>query len=167
MVFSEMRFVWCPLPPRGVMPMDGGGPSSPDAQVRSGGVRPDAHVPTLGVVGELSNVAASIRATISSFFDLISLEARRAGIALMSMVVIGLAAAICLGAAWLGLMAVLAMWGVLLGLTPIAAVIAVAVTNLMAGAVLIYAGIRISRDLLFSATRRQLAGKSSVSPPTP
>ena len=79
----------------------------------------------------------------------------------------GVVAAICIAAAWLGLMAALAMWAVSLGFPPIAAVIAVAVINLAAGAVLIYRCIGMSRDLVFSATRRQLAGKSPVRPPAP
>ena len=96
-----------------------------------------------------------------------SLEARRAGLALVWMVACGLVAAVCMVATWLGLMAALAMWAVALGLPPIAAVIAVAVANLLAGCVLIYACIGISRDLLFSATRRQVAGKSLATPSAP
>ena len=69
--------------------------------------------------------------------------------------------------AWLGLMAALAMWAVSFGLPPIAAVIAVIVINLVAGAVLIYVCIGMSRDLLFYATRRQVAGKCPVKPPAP
>ena len=68
---------------------------------------------------------------------------------------------------WLGLVAALAMWAVSLGLPPIAAVLAVAVINVTAGAVLIYVCLGISRDLLFSATRRQVAGKFPVKPVSP
>jgi len=99
--------------------------------------------------------------------DLMALEARRAGLALMWMVAWGLVAAICIVAAWLGLVAALAMWAVSLGLPPIAAVLAVAVINVTAGAVLIYVCLGISRDLLFSATRRQVAGTSPVKPVSP
>ena len=66
----------------------------------------------------------------------------------------GVHRAICLAAAWLGLMAALAMWAVSLGVL-IVAVIAVAVMNCVAGAVLIYLCIGMSRHLLFSATQRQ------------
>jgi hypothetical protein len=38
---------------------------------------------------------------------------------------------------------------------------------LVAGGVLIYVCIGMSRDLLFSATRRQVAGKSANKPPAP
>jgi uncharacterized membrane protein YqjE len=167
MFFFGVHFVRRTHRSCGVVPADGGRSSSPYAQVERDGVGAGAQVPPAGVIGELSNVFTTVRATVSSFLDLISLETRRAGIALMWMVVIGLIAAICIGAAWLGLMAVIAMCAVSLGLTPIAAVIAVAVINLIAGAALIYAGIGISRDLLFSATRRQLSGKSFVPPSAP
>ena len=123
--------------------------------------------PLVGVVGELSTALASARATLSNILDLISLEASRAGIALMWMVAFGVVAAVCMVAAWLGLMAALAMGAVALGLTPVAAVIAVALVNLLAGAILIKVSIGMSRDLLFSATRRQVAGKSPVPPSTP
>jgi flagellar motor component MotA len=119
------------------------------------------------VLDELSSALRSARAALSNFLDLVSLEARRAGIALMWMVVCGVVAAICMVAAWLGLMAALAMWAVALGVPPLAAVIAVAMINLVAGAVLIYVCIGMSCDLLFSATRRQVAGKSPLNPPTP
>ena len=99
--------------------------------------------------------------------ELMSLEGRRAGLALMWMVAWGFIAAICLAAAWLGLMAALAMWAVSLGVPSIVAVIAVAVMNCVAGAVLIYLCIGMSRHLLFSATQRQVAGKSPVKPPVP
>jgi hypothetical protein len=79
-------------------------------------------------------------------------------------VVFGDIAAICIVAAWLGLMVALAMWAISLGLPSIAAVIAVTVINLIAGGVLIYLCIGMSRDLLFSATRRQVAGKFPAKP---
>jgi hypothetical protein len=123
--------------------------------------------PSVDVLGEVSKALASARAALSNVLELISLEARRAGIALMWMVALGAVAAICLVAAWLGFMAALAMGAISLGLTPIAAVIAVALINLVAGAILIKVSIGMSRDLLFSATRRQVAGQFPVPPPTP
>lgn len=118
--------------------------------------------PTAGLLGELAGALGSARTAFSSFFDLLSLEARRAGLALMWMVAWGLVAAICVGGAWLGLMVALAMWAVSLGMSPIAAAVAIAAINLAAGIALFYACIRMSRDLLFSATRRQLAGEIPV-----
>jgi hypothetical protein len=119
------------------------------------------------VLKELSSAFASGRAALSNFLDLVSLEARRAGLALMWIVVWALIAAICIAAAWLGLMVALALWLVSFGFPPLAAVIAVALANLAAGGTLIYACIGLSRALLFSATRRQMAGQSPAVPPVP
>jgi len=63
------------------------------------------------------------------------------------------------------LMAALAMWAVSLGLLPIAAVILIAILNLVAGAVLLRVCVGLSRGLLFPATRRQLARDSSAKVP--
>lgn len=158
---------WRPCRPYSIAPVEGGAAPSADAAAQSEAVRAETRLPTPGVLDELSNALASARAALSNFLDLMSFEARRAGLALMWMVVWGVVAAICIVAGWLGLMAVLAMWAAALGVPPIAAVIAVAVINLVAGAVLIYVCISMSRDLIFSATRRQVAGKSPLKPPTP
>ncbi len=114
------------------------------------------------MIDQLSRAIASARDAISNFLELISLEARRAGLALMWMVIWGVVAAVCIVTAWLGLMAALVIWVVSLGFPPVAAAVSVAGINLAAGAVLIYACIGMSRDLLFTATRRQLADKPSV-----
>ena len=154
--------------PLGASPADGVGPTgSAPAPAQSDALRAETRLPTAGVLAGLSSVFASGREALSNFLDLISLEARRAGLAVMWMVAWGFAAAICIAAAWLGLMAALAMWAVSLGLPRIAAVIGVAVINLGAAAVLIYVCIGMSRDLLFSATRRQVAGKSPVKSTAP
>ena len=153
--------------PYGAVPAGGGAAPAADDPAQSPGVRAERPLPTAGVLDELSGAFASARAALSSFLDLMSLEARRAGLTLMWMVIWGFVAAICIVGAWVGLMAALAMWAVSFGFPPIAAVIAVAVINLAAGAVLIYVCIGMSRDLLFSATRRQVAGRSPVTPPAP
>lgn len=64
-------------------------------------------------------------------------------------------------------MAALALYIVSLGMLPLAAIILVAAVNLIAAAGLIYWCISLSRHLLFSATRRQLAGAALVRPSTP
>ena len=122
---------------------------------------------TAGVLEELRDAVASARETLSDLLELLSLEARRAGLALMWMVAWGVVAGLCIAGAWLGTMVTLAMWAVSLGLPPIAAVGAVAAVNLLAGAALIYACIGMSRALLFSATRRQVAGRSPLKAPAP
>jgi len=151
----------------GAVPAGGGGATADSASAQSDEDRAEARPPAPGVLDELSSALASVRALLSNFLALLSLEARRAGLALLWMVALGVVGAVCLVAAWLGLMAALAMWAVSLGMPPIAAVVAVAVINCVAGAVLIYVCIGMSRDLLFSATRRQLAVESSVTPPAP
>jgi hypothetical protein len=124
----------------------------------------EARPPTAGVLEELTATLASARAALTHFLSLVSLEARRAGLALVWMIALGLGAAICAVAAWLGVMAALAMWIVSLGLPPVAAVLLLAVLNLAACAVLALGCIRMSRDLLFPATRRQVAGRVPVPP---
>ena len=131
------------------------------------GVQAAKRPPAPGVFDELSNALASARAGVSSFLDLMSFEARRAALALMWMVAWGVVAAICIVAAWLSLMAALVMWAVSLGVAPLAAVIAAAVLNGVIGVWLFYIGIGLSHDLLFSATRRQVAGKSRAMPTSP
>lgn len=118
--------------------------------------------PTAGVFDELSKVLAFARETLSQFLELASLEGRRAGLALVWMFVGGLVAAIFIVTAWTGLMAALAMYVVSLGMLPMAAVIAVAAVNLIACAGMLYWCIGLSRHLLFTATRRQLASASMV-----
>ena len=114
--------------------------------------------PTLSVFDELSKVFAFARETLSDFLELVSLEARRAALALIGMIVGGLVAAIFIVTAWAGLMTALAMYVVSLGMLPIAAVVVVAGVNLIAGAGMLYWCINLSRRLLFAATQRQLAG---------
>lgn len=149
------------------MPAEGGAAPAAGTPAQNDAARAETRLPAAGVLDELSNAFASARAALSNFLDLVSLEARRAGLALLWMVAWGIVAAICIVTAWLGLMAALAMWAVSLGFPSLAAVIAVAVINLIAGAVLICVCIGMSRDLLFSATRRQVAGTSPVRPPAP
>lgn len=120
-----------------------------------------------GVIEELSRVFSSVRTACSDFLELLSLEARRAGLALMWMVICGVVAALCIVSAWLGLMVALIMWAVSLGCSPAVAVLGITILNGAAGAALIYRGINMSHDLLFSATRRQLAGKPPVMPTAP
>ena len=118
---------------------------------------------TPGVFAEMSRVAASARETFASFLELVTLEAQRAGVALVWMVAGGIGAALLAVTAWLALVAALAMWLVALGLPAIGAVLVVALVSAAAAGGLVYGCIVMSRALLFSATRRQLAGK----PPAP
>ena len=78
-----------PSRPHGAMPVEGG--MTPSAQ--SDGVRAETRQPVAGVLDELSGALASARAALLYFLDLMSLEARRAGLALMWMVAWGFVAA--------------------------------------------------------------------------
>ena len=109
-----------------------------------------------GIVEELSGAFASARWLLSSILDLFTLEARRAGMTLVLMLACGTIGAILVVAAWLGLMAALALWAVTLGVSWEAALAAVAIANLAIAGALFWLCVRVSRDLLFAATRRQL-----------
>ena len=109
-----------------------------------------------GLVEELSGALAGARGLLSNILDLFTLEARRAGLTLALMVACGAAGAILVAAAWLGLMAALALWAVEAGISWQAALAAVAFANLAIAGALFWLCARVSRDLLFSATRRQL-----------
>jgi hypothetical protein len=123
--------------------------------------------PLRGVVEEVSGVLSSVRETVSSFLELVSLEARRAGAALVWMVAGGMVAGACLVATWLGLMAALAMWVTSLGLSPILAVLVVTLLNLALAGGIAFAGIRMSESLAFPATRRQIAGHRAAKATAP
>ena len=166
-MFFLLRNAWLFHRHRSVVPAGGGGEAEDDDSAQSGEGGAETTSPAPGVLDELSSVLASGPAVLSNFLELLSLEARRAGLALMWMVAWGFVAAICIVGAWLGLLAAVAMWAVSLGFPPIAAAITFAAINLAAGSVLIYVCIGMSGDLLFSATRRQVAGLASVKPPAP
>lgn len=112
-----------------------------------------------GVLAELADTLAAARRVISDFLELLLLETRRAGLALAWMVACGAVAAILVVTAWLGFMAAFALWAVSLGIPWATAVIAISLANLLAAAITVSVCIRISRDLLFPATRRQLEEK--------
>lgn len=137
-----------------------------DAAQRDGSPPPGQAAPT-GVLDELSGLVGSVRATLSSVVDLVTLEAHRALLTLMWMAVWTVVAAICIVSAWLALMAALVLWAISFGVSTATAVLGIAAINGAVGAWLIYLSVRMSRNLLFSATRRQLAGKPSVMPLAP
>jgi hypothetical protein len=145
------------------LPAEGASPSAEaPAAANDSGFRAETPPRTSGVFSEVAGVLDSARESLSNFFELMSLEARRAGLALFWMVAWAVVAAVCIITTWLGLMAALAMWAVSLGLLPVVAIILVAIFNLVAGVVLIRVCVGLSRDLLFPATRRQLARNPSA-----
>ena len=141
--------------PQSTVPPGMAAPAPDRTSERLGG---ESSVPTAGVLAELSNALASAGAAVSSFLELVSLEAHRASVTLLWMLVGGVVAGICIVTAWLGLMVAFAVAAVSLGTPPAIAAFAIAVVNLLAGAFLVRACVGMSRNLLFAATRRQIAG---------
>ena len=115
--------------------------------------------PDLAEVGqEFGGVFASARRVAWSYVDLITLEARRAGMTLMWLATWGVVAALLLASGWLALLGAAAMWAVAQGFTWTQSLVTVALANVaIAAAVIFIIGTRLSRHLLFPATRRQLA----------
>jgi hypothetical protein len=109
------------------------------------------------ISGELVNTIAAIRRVISNFLELATLEARRAAITIMWMVACGAIAGILAVTAWLSLVGAVAMWAVSYGISWTAVFIAIALVNLLAAALIVAICVSMSRDLLFSGTRRQVA----------
>lgn len=120
-----------------------------------------------GTQREISGAIAAAQRAVSGYFDLIVLEARRAGISLIWMVAMGFAAAILGVTAWMGLVAVLALWAVSLGLSPILAVLLLVVLNVAGAAAAAFGCMKLSKDLTFTASRRQLAGAPKQPSPAP
>lgn len=149
------------------MPFNGISAGTPGPDVREAGASASAGdasmvtnetKPSRGLGEELSQLFLSGREAVSHFLDLLTLEARRAYQSLMWMVVLSIVAAICFISAWLGLLATLVIWVIASGATAFTAVLSVAMINGIAAFMLIYLCIRKGRHLLFSGTRRRLAG---------
>jgi len=111
------------------------------------------------LIEELSGVVAGARGLASNLLDLVGLEASRAGLALILMLACGAAGALLFAVAWIGLMAALALWSVSHGISWEAALAAVGFATAMAVAALFWLCVRLSRDLAFPATRRELRPK--------
>jgi hypothetical protein len=148
------------------LPDRGGAGLTGDASLGVKAAPDGTALPHHGVLEGLFDTFASARRVISDFLELLSLECRRAGIALVWMVGCGVVAAILFVTAWLGAMAALALWAVSLGIPWTTAVAAIAVANLLAAAIVTYVCTRMSRELLFAATRRQLEAKPNRSEPS-
>lgn len=112
--------------------------------------------PADGILSGMANAFNSLQRVFADLFRLFSLEVRRAGLTLLWMVVLGALAAMLLVTAWLGLMGALAWWAVSLGWTWTGALVAMALANLVAAAIVIFSCVAVSRNLLFPATQRQL-----------
>jgi hypothetical protein len=148
-------------PDDAALPRHGGVTRTADASPGCMTAPGETQSPPHGILDELSDTIASARRVISDFLELLSLETRRAGLSLAWMAACGVVAAILVVTAWLGLMAALALWAVSLGIPWMTAVAVISLANLLAAAIMTSLCIRISRHLLFPATRRQLDAKST------
>jgi hypothetical protein len=117
-----------------------------------------------GVLGEVSNVLSAARRAVSGYFDLIVLEARRAGLSLVWMIALGFAAAILGVTAWMGLVAMLVLVAMAMGLSPVLSVLLLVVVNLCGAAGAVFACMKLSKDLMFPASRRQLSTDPGARP---
>jgi hypothetical protein len=118
------------------------------------------------VLGEVSGVLSAAQRAVSGYFDLIVLEARRAGISMIWMVAMGFAAALLGVTAWLGLVAMLALWAMAMGLSPILSVLLLVVLNIAGAAAAVFGCLKFSKGLMFTASRRQLSRKAAPAPQT-
>jgi uncharacterized membrane protein YqjE len=133
--------------------------TAPDVAATASTVAGAGETSPQGILTGLSDTLTSAREVLVRFFDLFSLEARRAGTSLMWMVACGALAAMLFVSTWLGLMAAVALYAVSQGVPWPAAVAAVTLINLLAAVSVMLGCKRLSRDLLFPATRRQFESK--------
>ncbi|MFZ5594794.1 MAG: hypothetical protein ACOY4D_11175 [Pseudomonadota bacterium] len=99
----------------------------------------------------------TFRSIASDILGLLALEARLAGLSIAAMLGLGVAAALLFIVAWLLLVAGIAFSLVDLGLGWGAALLITALLNVILGAILVRLIFVFSRNLLFRATRRQIA----------
>lgn len=98
------------------------------------------------------------RAIFDGLIALAALEARLAGLSAVAILGLAVAVGVLFVTAWLSLMAALAMWLVYLGAGWGAALLCIVIINALTGGGLVVFIIKLSRNLLFQATRRQMAG---------
>ena len=109
--------------------------------------------------GMLDNAAAlwtDLKGLAHDHLELVTLEAKRAGESLVSMVVFGIVVAILVVSAWMGLVAALVLWLVALGLAPALAVLIGVAINLAGAGGLVFLIKARTEALKFPATVRAL-----------
>lgn len=98
---------------------------------------------------------AALADTLSDGLRLLALEGRLAGLSLTTMLGLALLAALLIASAWLALLATLLIGLNHWGLPWWAGLLLAAALNLLLGGLLIRHIVRLSRNLLFTASRRQ------------
>lgn len=117
-----------------------------------------------GLLASAQALWQDLRGALHDHLQLAALEAQRAGKSLVNMVIYGIAAAILVVSAWLGLMAAGVFWLIGLGLHPSLALLAAVGVNVGGVVVLVLLILRASHYLGFPATVRSLkAVKSDAS----
>lgn len=129
---------------------------------RSPGEAPSARrsEPRVGAATSVSGLAATVfrsaRDVAGHTFEIAALESRLAGIALVTMIGLGLGVVVLVLSAW-GLLLAAAVRGLMqAGFEPAIAILLVAAANLLVAGALIVITLRLARRLKFSATRRVL-----------
>ncbi len=109
--------------------------------------------------GSISSLIASVRALGECFLTLVTLEGKQAGLSLAWMLGLALAAAVLVITGWLAFLACIVLafvqndivgWGWALSIA--------ALLNFAGAGGLVFMVVRMSRNLLFPATWRQLKG---------
>jgi uncharacterized membrane protein YqjE len=133
----------------------------------TGAATPAADSSAAGIIAEVRGALAAGQEALAATLELAALEAQRAGVAVIWMIICSFVAIIFVVAVWIALMVALGLWVVASGFSPTATIASIALINLGLAGVLLYAAIRMGHLLLFPATRRQLAGKVTAPPPHP
>ncbi|MBI3898459.1 MAG: phage holin family protein [Gammaproteobacteria bacterium] len=117
-----------------------------------------------GIFAAITNAISSARDVLTNFVELATLELRQAGHTLMWLVAIGIVVGFAIIGTWTALMVMLALWMVSLGVSWLAAFAGVASLNLLLAIGGVLVAFKLSRNLLFPATRRQLRKTPADSP---
>ena len=115
-----------------------------------------------GLFGNVQALWEDLRGLLHDHLQLAALEAQRAGKSLVNMVIYGVAAAILVVTAWLGLMAAVVLWLIGLGLHPSAALLVAVGVNVAGVVLLVLMIMRASKYLGFPATVRSLKTDASL-----
>ena len=115
-----------------------------------------------GLLGNVQALWQDLRGLLHDHLQLAALEAQRAGKSLVNMVIYGVAAAILVVTAWLGLMAAGVLWLIDLGLNSSLALLAAVGVNVGGVLLLVLMIMRASKYLGFPATVRSLKSDASL-----
>jgi len=116
----------------------------------------NARMARAGIGDSVNAILGSAKQTFTDLFELIALEAKRAGATLVSMAVWGALAALMAITAWFGLMVALALGLVAANVNEIVAVLIVVALNVIGAGAIGFWCTKASKKVSMEATRRQL-----------